>query len=175
MLKIPVIADNISNLTDARYFAAWGVFGLIFRIDGTGTTMSSLMEIQQWIEGPNLYLELFQDATPHFRKLCTTLDNAGRCSLLRLKSQEILKVASTLTSLKLDGVIVQPGKGFRWELLDELPPPVFIDSAELTGDVIVKSDPGIGIVVDGSAEERTGFKSFDQLDILFSTLEVNST
>lgn len=57
MLKTPVIASQITNLTDARYFAARGVEYLSFNLDaGTESAISpqQLNAIKEWVEGPKI-------------------------------------------------------------------------------------------------------------------------
>lgn len=57
MLKIPVKASQITNLTDARYFAARGVEWLGFSLDaGTESAIpiQQLSAIKEWVEGPKI-------------------------------------------------------------------------------------------------------------------------
>jgi len=61
MLKTTVKASSISNLTDARYFAAWHVDWLGFDLTPDGLTILSLPEVKEikdWIEGPKIVGEL---------------------------------------------------------------------------------------------------------------------
>ena len=61
MLKIPIKAGQITNLTDARYFAARGVKWLSFYLKDTHQFTKQLQEvkaIKEWIEGPILLVEL---------------------------------------------------------------------------------------------------------------------
>jgi len=54
MLKIKVFANNVSNLTDARYFAAWEVECLGFNFDqGSESYIApqSMKAIKEWVEG----------------------------------------------------------------------------------------------------------------------------
>ena len=56
-----IIATDIANLTDARYFAAWGVDGLAYNIDpSSANSISSaqLKEIAEWVEGPETTIKL---------------------------------------------------------------------------------------------------------------------
>ena len=56
-----VIATDIANLTDARYFAAWGVEGMAYSIDPTASdalTGKKLKEIVDWVEGPTTMLKI---------------------------------------------------------------------------------------------------------------------
>lgn len=57
MLKTKVFASNISNLTDARYFAAWEVEWLGFQLATEHPDYLSpqtIKVIKEWVEGPKI-------------------------------------------------------------------------------------------------------------------------
>lgn len=60
MLKTKVKASNISNLTDARYYAAWYVDWLGFDLRSAENTLSlaEVKAIKEWIEGPVIVGEI---------------------------------------------------------------------------------------------------------------------
>lgn len=60
MLKTKIKASNISNLTDARYYAAWYVDWLGFDLRSTENTLSlaEVKAIKEWIEGPIIVGEI---------------------------------------------------------------------------------------------------------------------
>lgn len=61
MLTTTVKASSISNLTDARYFAAWHVDWLGFDLTADGLAILPLPEVKEikdWIEGPKIVGEL---------------------------------------------------------------------------------------------------------------------
>jgi len=61
MLTTTVKASSISNLTDARYFAAWHVDWLGVDLTANGLSVLSLPEVKEikdWIEGPKIVGEL---------------------------------------------------------------------------------------------------------------------
>lgn len=61
MLKTTVKANSVSNLTDARYFAAWHVDWLGFDLTANGLAilpLPAVKEIKDWIEGPKIIGEL---------------------------------------------------------------------------------------------------------------------
>jgi len=61
MLTITVKASSVSNLTDARYFAAWHVEWLGFDLTASGLAtlpLPQVKEIKDWIEGPKIIGEL---------------------------------------------------------------------------------------------------------------------
>jgi len=78
MLNRQVKASAISNLTDARYFAAWHVDWLGFKFEEQESDAISpheVMAIQEWIEGPKIVGE-FQDLSA-----AEILDLAKHCDL----------------------------------------------------------------------------------------------
>ena len=57
MLKTRIKASQIANLTDARYFAAWGAEWLGFNLEkGTENYIhpSEMKAIKEWVEGPKM-------------------------------------------------------------------------------------------------------------------------
>ena len=61
MLKTKIIANQITNLTDARYYAAWYVDWLGFDLRRTTQDNMALEEVKamkEWIEGPVVVGEL---------------------------------------------------------------------------------------------------------------------
>lgn len=65
--KMKIKASSISNLTDARYFAAWNVKWLGFSLDSGSphyTSPGDIKEIKDWLVGPQFVGEfgLVQDA-----------------------------------------------------------------------------------------------------------------
>lgn len=60
MLKLPIKAGQITNLTDARYFAAREVEWLGFSLDTSVDTIlppQQINAIKEWIEGPKIVIE----------------------------------------------------------------------------------------------------------------------
>jgi len=52
MLKTKIIAADLQNLTDARYFAAWLVDYMSFNLSEESANLSKIKEIMDWVEGP---------------------------------------------------------------------------------------------------------------------------
>ena len=192
-------AGHINNLTDARYFAAWGVYwlGLDMR-EGVKSALSvtDAKEIMEWIEGPRFVGE-FGDSTPEFIAKCV--------NELGLKSIQVLKGHNFLpdilsTDLEL---IIEPTEQERsfgpvsQETEDEISLYRLSTIPETAGwTQLMKSTKGKKIIIRcpndiealvrvleterpdaieilGSEEEETGLKSFDHLDPLLEWLEAN--
>lgn len=57
MLKLPIKASQIANLTDARYFAAWHVDWLGFSLDNSAPNHlqpAEFVAMREWVEGPKI-------------------------------------------------------------------------------------------------------------------------
>ena len=57
MYNPQIKASQITNLTDARYFAAWGVEWLGFGLESGQdyfVTTAQMAAIKEWVEGPKM-------------------------------------------------------------------------------------------------------------------------
>ena len=76
MLRIPVLATSITTLTDARYFAARGVDGLIFQLEAGASdaiTPVQLNAIAGWVDGVQLIGSLSMPTAADLRDAATRL------------------------------------------------------------------------------------------------------
>lgn len=95
-LKTPVKASAINNLTDARYFSAWGVEWLGFNMnfgDQNYLEPKAIKEIKEWLVGPYMVGEFVGNQSPE-------------------------QIIELVTQLKLD--MVQVGMFASVELIKEL-------------------------------------------------------
>lgn len=77
MLKIKIKSAAITNLTDARYFAAWDVEWLGFCLDNNASDFLSPIEvkaIKEWVEGPKIIGEFGQQSVDEIQN---AIDNIG--------------------------------------------------------------------------------------------------
>lgn len=76
MLKTKVKASAITNLTDARYFAAWEVAWMGFDLNPASDTFISptqVLAVKEWIEGPKIVGEFGDQSTEEIEKLAVDL------------------------------------------------------------------------------------------------------
>jgi len=185
-----IIATDIANLTDARYFAAWGVEGMAYNIDpaSSGSLSSAkLKEIADWVEGP--------------------------ATMIKMEGLEVPENLSEYKSLiDIQSVIIGPfiddsnlpdfNKVYRictiedgWQDNDHLilsfpfainylsdqqienikkitdNKEVFLDANFTAADLDKISDLGFsGIILKGGEEEKVGFKSYDELDEILEAI-----
>ncbi|WP_235298490.1 hypothetical protein [Portibacter marinus] len=188
MLKTKVIASSISNLTDARYFAAWDVEAIGF--DLQEISVMQVNAFKEWISGPviigqfssiqdpesiqsvadNLDLDIIQ--LDHF----STLD----WSFNRPVYKEVL--IEEWQPIEADALILKSGNPhFSIEKNEALLTDICATSSCYLDlnisveslDLILTAIKPIGIVLRGGAEEKVGFKSYDELDEIVEALEIN--
>lgn len=167
-----VMATGITHLTDARYFAAQLVDYMVFdaslvREEG----IAIIKEIQQWIDGVVWLIEYNEHhQVIDFLRQETGIDGAisSDPDLLVSFKQKFLR--SNQYSAEVDALVIAEAQeisgiedqtvyleiGNTWPT-DELPTGIS------------------GIVLRGSQEDKIGFKSYDELDKIFSLLEASST
>lgn len=178
MLKAKIKISQITNLTDARYFAAWGVDYLGFDINPDSdhfTSPAIVAEISDWVEGPMMILE--SSSSPD-EILLNDYKNALNEVVVESKVQENNRLTS----------FTSPGSGNRYAIfhsdqawsslslatMDSLVKSydhVLLDIPFSTHEVDMILDAGIaGFVMRGGDEEKVGFKSYDDMDELFEFL-----
>jgi len=164
MLKVKVIADNILNLTDARYFAALGVNYLVFDLEKIHTT--SIKEIKEWVEGVKILLDTKGELTPGFVEQLLDIEPDGIISLDKNFLISIKEQFPEIESFLRD----DDGKLSQIKNETTSKPFVKIDGNEISVESIIESKDISGIIVEGKPEEKIGFKNFDELDEIFDLL-----
>jgi phosphoribosylanthranilate isomerase len=212
MLKTNVFAGSISNLTDARYFAARGAQFLTFNLDeATDLHISAekAAAIKEWVEGPafvgSFQMASIADIRFLLEKLNLKMIQTGPFVLLEnLKNNDLgvplirelvieqlndsATLETTLESLSsvFDFVFLNFEKtGITWSSLktnqdyfsllknwtskSKLIIAMAHDPSE-TQEIIDALNP-FGLYLRGGAEEKIGYKSFDELDKILDALE----
>ena len=185
MQRPKIYASAISNLSDARYFAAMGVDVMGFEV-GDNTDIKAIQEILSWVEGPEIALEV---TTNTWTSGIIAIVEAIKPSIITLPMYwEDLWHYSTLSILArkhisenihedirlvrvVDKTFDQLTKGERANLT--APQTAYIDALWSMDDLQFASAhlPNAGIVLRGGEEIATGIKSFDQMDAIFDYLE----
>ena len=212
MLRTKVKASSITNLTDARYFAAMGVEWLGFNLNpqnGSVISAASIHEIEGWVEGVQIVAEYGREHWDKIRESVLEVipnviqvgENCGIQEMLELPpSVQVIRefIIDKETSAEqlieemenLDGHVMAfafnfMGNSLTWDHLVKGIPFSVSTLEEITArfPVILEVDldvPGLkaclslssleGITLKGGEEEKTGFKSFEELDELFDVL-----
>lgn len=164
--------QNVTNLSDARYFAAWGVDYLGFNRKKDSPYYieeAQLMEMKEWVSGPQVLIE------------SNTLEYAdnfdGQILDLSYASLPINKLSLFRTEINIviaeqrEGKFIVPYEVSLSQKLSEvaLNTEIFVDVNDIPLEQIKKLE-NVGLVIQGGEEEKVGFKDFDELDQLFEWL-----
>jgi phosphoribosylanthranilate isomerase len=212
-MEVKIKAGKISNLTDARYFAAQPIQWIGFNLDassGSALSFYDFLSIREWIEGPEIIAELgfveshvitrlIKEYNMHHFQLSPLVEipriakeeNVQIIRELVLNTNEKAKMVekqqliSGLDS-KNERILLNCHKaGVDWSALSENQD-ILCQVCALceTKEVIlaidfdieqlpemVRSISPFGIQLEGGEEEKTEFKSFEELDRVFSYME----
>ena len=199
-----ILAIDINNLTDARYFAAWNVDFIGLNINPGAEEYISpeyFHALQEWIEGPQYALQINEEMLPEKEGFIGLYQNEAIVILKQPAEGEDkeytllemdLKQYISLDQLKLKieqsnghyGYLLNGHDLNFTEVLDQIHVdeaqwlsflkefPIFI-TLNFDAESIIKClDAEIyGICLRGGEEEAVGVKSFDDLDVIFETIE----
>ncbi len=154
MLRLKIAVLSINNLTDARYFAAYGVDYLGFDLNPEGSDFlgyDKINEIVEWVEGP---------------KTLGQLTDVAGANLF----EEVLQLDAVCDAQKIvDGkeefpIINFADGGFTKG--------AFIDGFDGVEDIqfIIEQGMELGLILRGGDETKVGVKSYDELDVIFELL-----
>lgn len=182
-----LIATNIKNLTDARFFAAYMPDLLVMPVqknDQLEDTLQWWDQIKPWIEGPEWGLAMHEDVSDQVKDLLiksgiqTILYEGDLTSMVNLRSFELIVKCNSMASLQqaermpfIKSVVVDVE--MVSDLQSALRTKLYILIRSLTDWKKIQSS-GLefaGIVVEGGDEEKVGVRSDDQLfDLLEAIL-----
>ena len=187
-LKTTVYISDVTNLTEARYYAGMEVSMIGFNATPDSDTYSSATQfdaITSWLSGIktvwqwNLpltsdFLTLINETPSDFIELNSIPDTDfiytfAKPIILRTKDIQIIKKISPELKPHIHFLV--------WEgPLAELPQinglPVFFQSSpDLNIEELLKHNPNTGIALKGIPELRPGWNDFDQLADLLEALE----
>lgn len=195
MSKIKIKISKVSNLTDARYFAAMGADYLGFCCN-VGAELycapSKIKEITEWVVGPDYVLEMdgWQSAEEineivttglgqalHFGAFAT-YNSTFSCPVFK---DFILENLANASMEDVDFPVIRTEKNFESLSPAEISviqgiineKPVFLDIAFGHSELLPMMEilPAYGLILRGGEEEKIGLKSYEQLDVIFETIE----
>lgn len=196
MSKIHIMASHVNNLTDARYFASWGADFIGFCRDFQHINYCDddrIKEMIQWLEGPQYLLEFASETD---QETILTMQEVTGISNIRRPSgipDSLSEHAAFRNNNVIASEIIIPSTGENfpalsltaefslitpetWDLLNTYAEiqPFFLEipwqKAEEINAIAEIFLP-FGLIFQGSNEEKTGMKSFDLLDDLFSEIQ----
>lgn len=163
MLSRKVLIQNVENLTDARYYSAWGVDYLSFLFvndEALSDRIERFKEITEWIEGPKL--------------------------LADFDESDFLFIEAVIKEIKIDGIIHKQShvlQSVHTKYLSMIKNEAEIKSFSNHENVVFRNantlsipeinelPSDIGIILTGSKEEKVGLKSYEEIDDIFESLE----
>jgi phosphoribosylanthranilate isomerase len=194
-----ILARHITNLTDARYFAAKEVAYLAFNLqEGTAGYLDPIymQAMREWVQGPAITGEFGPgtseqtiNAAVQFYGLEAVVVPAG-IRYMQVDAPEVLvKVRLTdpadpfPVGLSEEGiaafVVELANADHAWsdyvEVLKKSGRPCFVQYAGSSDELhaLLESDaPIYGLALIGGEEEAVGVKSFDELEDIFDVLEM---
>lgn len=195
MLKAKVKISKVNNLTEARYFAAMGVDYLGFCCN-PGTERfcapTKIKEIINWVEGPQFVMEfdgwqnedeikqllsLGMVQAVHFGAFATYKTEFG----VPVFKDFILENLNEVDFNAVDFPVIRSEKQFNQFTEEEKAIITHYTSIKTTHlDIDLKKNdleemlgilPHFGIILRGGDEEKTGVRSFEELDEIFEILE----
>lgn len=185
--KLKIKAGNISNLTDARYFAAYGVEWMGFNFKKNDTQALQLEDaktIKNWIVGPTIVAEFDKFNPDYIFEITNQLQTNWiqlpineyindhpkdynviyRCDFANIKS-----ISEGSNNMFLSEVhnhneveaILKLNSNYIFKIVAKF---------EIQRKIIEKTNL-TAIEIEGSEEEKVGLKSFDAINTLFDWLE----
>jgi phosphoribosylanthranilate isomerase len=184
-----IIATDITNLTDARYFAAWGVDMMCYNIDPSlekSLSVDKLKEIIDWVEGPETTIKYEGLTVPNIEglseleissvvigpfidksELKPSIKNIFRICTLNEEWNDDKKLILTL-SKAVNQLTVEEISQIKKICKEK---EVYLDGIFKAKDLAKIDSFGVaGIILKGGDEEKVGYKSFDDLDEVLEEL-----
>jgi len=191
-------ASRITNLTDARYFAAKEVDFLGFNLEeGTEGFLEPMYmkAIREWVEGPKIVGE-FSRSTPAYVREAATFFGLDAVQVTpqlsaQLSDLEGLIVFMEILSAEMDEHFFQQAAPFvSWFLIkmessrlseksllkiknlcSEYPVLIQTDAPARQFSELLETLQPAGLSLVGGEEEQVGVKSFDEIEAIFDLLE----
>lgn len=214
MLKTKIYAGSVSNLTDARYFAAWEAEWLGFNFDPGADeylTPANMIAVKDWTDGVKITGEFGIMHSPEDVRAAIDLvgldaihlgmyvesETASQLADTEMIKEFVVQEDTTETDIKehiydfaaftntflLDftktdytwerlcgeeGISVS----FLREICQEFRVIVALDFTGETVEKFLETVFPYGIRLKGGAEEKVGFKSFDEIDEVLEAIEI---
>lgn len=191
MLKTKIIAADLQNLTDARYFAAWLVEYMSFDLSNPSASLPKIKEIMDWVEGPifsaqytgledrkNIEAQLEALSIDHLilgpYANEDIVNSDWQITQTVLLEEEIGDLTSDRTYIAKSTQVFDNFSAHKKNTLKELcnSHSIYLDCGFKSADINEILNLGItGLVLRGGEEEKIGVKSYEDLDEILEALE----
>ncbi len=172
-----IIANEITNLTDARYFAAMGVDWIGFDMGlNSPLSIEHVMAFADWVEGPEFFLDVRGKSEDQIAEMLGNFQAAGLLidegvslphyagKVIRAQEQGVSGNSPTDILICTIECWQERGQGSNLAEAEEVW--VVIDNVAEHDNLKAATDMISGIVVSGGDEQKVGLKSYDDLDEL---------
>lgn len=179
ILYVMVIAQNVNNLSDARFFAAAGVDWVFFSQDlWQEPNLNTIYNLIEWIEGPGIVVPFFRSKDfdcDHEKMLLVNRDSPYE-DIASAYNQVACLLVGPLAQIDLlkfdfspfDMVILKTDENFNTRHLKDLQlnqtvQTLVLDCVEPISKIknMIEQNLIQGIMIHGGNEERPGYKSFE--------------
>ena len=167
-MQRPLIkAGRITNLTDARYYAAHNVHWLGFLYEQNNPeslSIEAFRAIKAWVEGPMVIAEIgfVENSSDYVEEIYDEVDGFQVSAFADIPQKWVDD----------EKIIIMEAEGYLIEN-NNLENKIF--DSQLTGEKLInwvsKNHP-YGLQIKGSEEEKVGYKSYDEIDDFFEYFEV---
>ena len=184
MPSLDLIVRNITNLTDARYFAALLPSYLVAPVADPASDSERVASWQSWVEGPHWAVEFLTDMDPQaptavdfsahgLETLMGTSDQVERFGTFF--HQKIVRLKNEISASYLSQVIaftLAPDCTFLESFRKATSKSIYVEisSEEQWRSFLPLRDLIDGIVLTGGVEEKVGLKSFEATDRLIDLI-----
>jgi hypothetical protein len=192
MATIKLMANNISNLTDARYFAAQMVDYLVFAPSSIDeNAIAWMQEIKNWVVGPkwvlngtSISIEEIELATIkiNFDGICAYGKDLAKLTFEGMRFQMVEKVNLSMPfSMEIQGGALFIKGDLTTDDYNEIrsafdiPLWLEISTREQWLNLQQVLDEKDGIILSGEEEKKVGYKSYDSLDLIFDAMDESIT
>jgi phosphoribosylanthranilate isomerase len=187
-LKTNVYISDVTNLTEARYYAGMGVsiigfnanhgsssFASVQQFDAITSWLSGIQTAWQWHSAPSPELvELLSSSPSDLIEICTVplpdqWQFITKPVLIRTSSIEELQAIASLPPNTVSGIVWEGEPSLLTPLSSDLL--LFIQTQPPFDQLDSILEQQIGISLNGIPESRPGWNDFDQLADLLESLE----
>jgi len=178
MLFRDVMALDVNNLSDARYFSAKGVRWMVFPVSRDLDNIQTIKEMLSWIAGPEPVLHSLDGDPDHARWIGKETDiKKVVVELSDLPRFEEFHAEDVIPVMTLEQK--PPDREYPYTLVvmdsyDQYAPITNSDILVLPPKItieVAQKDPGALLAVKGGEEEKPGLKNYETLDDIMSWLE----
>jgi len=180
-------AYNITNLTDARYFAARGAAMI-----GFSTSLSTIEEVnamKDWVDVPQFFLQIKGERDASFVWEWTDRTGIETCLIseldddtcARFPNMKWMKRMSDITYIaveELSGIILSCDELNQWEELVKTNNEIIaqLTTMYIPQELKVKEIENLngvdGILISGSEEDKVGIKNYDELNDFLDQIDI---